>query len=409
MFRTATNERIGAHLSELIDRRFGSTRSFCRDLLKLECPEMPEPTKDEIDKKANKLSQIRQGKKGIQIDDLGYFCELLNVSCEEILSAKEHPASGEYRYSNYNMAFSDDERLWENYIHHDEKLILNSDEYNMTVIDYALKFKNYKMLKYLIEKGYIWFVKENHNNYTDTFGAGTKIERKPIYEKDVLNSHLHYIDALRTDMVALAIENGDFEMLTTLHARETPDLYNACEFAGFAIKYNENYNPRLIENVAAASREVVDYFTSEFSVTTKNGEMKCIFPYTGQLIDKMIEIKSPNTVYAIKNAIEHNKWARKTLSEMVTREFNNDRKDFSDSEALEVATQYLNISEDGSFLKYNHLSMDPEVKMKYMTFNTNIVCVKNSSQKQDIGKLVNKLNLIYSDIADPQRKRLLIK
>ena len=158
-----------------------------------------------------------------------------------------------------------------------------------------------------------------------------------------------------------------------------------------------------------ASREVIDYFTSEFSVKTKNGEMKCIFPYTGQLIDKMIEIKSPNTVYAIKNAIEHNKWAHKTLSETVTRAFNNDCKDFSDSEAFESATQNLNISEDGSFLKYNHLMTDPEVKVKYMTFKTNIVCVKNSSPKQDIGKLVNKLNLIYGDMADPQRIRLLIK
>ena len=60
MFRTATNERIGAHLSELIDRRLGSTRSFCRDLLKLECPEMPEPTKDEIDSSRKSVREKRE-------------------------------------------------------------------------------------------------------------------------------------------------------------------------------------------------------------------------------------------------------------------------------------------------------------------------------------------------------------
>ena len=80
MFRTASNVEIGKHLSELIDRKFKSTRKFCEEYLKLENPKILEPEKDEIDKKANKLSQIKQGKAGIQIEDLGYFSELLDVS-----------------------------------------------------------------------------------------------------------------------------------------------------------------------------------------------------------------------------------------------------------------------------------------------------------------------------------------
>lgn len=119
MFRTASNVEIGKHLSELIDRKFKSTRKFCEEYLKLENPKISEPEKDEIDKKANKLSQIKQGKAGIQIEDLGYFSELLDVSCEEILSAKEHPASNKYRYTNYNFALSDNEEYWEHFIHLD--------------------------------------------------------------------------------------------------------------------------------------------------------------------------------------------------------------------------------------------------------------------------------------------------
>ena len=43
--------------------------------------------------------------------------------------------------------------------------ILNPDEYDKTAIDYALEAGNYPFLKYLTEKGYIWFVGEDKKEY----------------------------------------------------------------------------------------------------------------------------------------------------------------------------------------------------------------------------------------------------
>lgn len=409
MFRTASNVEIGKHLSELIDRKFKSTRKFCEEYLKLENPKISEPEKDEIDKKANKLSQIKQGKAGIQIEDLGYFSELLDVSCEEILSAKEHPASNEYRYTNYNFALSDNEEYWEHFIHLDDEIILNADEYGMTVIDYAIKFENYKLLKYLIDNKYIWFVNENQNDFSVTFGAGTSIKYKSVQAYS-LNTRLKYTDTLRTDIAALAMENHDFKMLEYLHARETPDLYFACFPAGRPYNYKENYNENMVKHIANSDSKVIDYFTKSFTVKNENRELTCIFPYTKQLIEKMIECNSKNTALALKNAIKHNKWALKALSEMVTEAFDSYDRSYYDKEtAYKAATDRFYIHNEGNFLTYNHLNVYPMKKDKYLMMKTNIVYITVNSDNPEINTLIDELNEIFTDITELNQDKLLIR
>lgn len=409
MFRTASNVEIGKHLSELIDRKFKSTRKFCEEYLKLENPKISEPEKDEIDKKANKLSQIKQGKAGIQIEDLGYFSELLDVSCEEILSAKEHPASNEYRYTNYNFALSDNEEYWEHFIHLDDEIILNADEYGMTVIDYAIKFENYKLLKYLIDNKYIWFVNANQNDFSDTFGAGTSIKYKSVQAYS-LNTRLKYTDTLRTDIATLAIENHDFKMLEYLHARETPDLYFACFPAGRPYNYKENYNENMVKHIANSDSKVIDYFTKSFTVKNENRELTCIFPYTKQLIEKMIEYNSKNTALALKNAIKHNKWALKALSEMVTDEFDSYDRSYYDKEtAYKAATDRFYMHNEGNFFTYNHLNVYPMKKDKYLMMKTNIVYITVNSDNPEINTLIDELNEIFTDITELNQDKLLIR
>ncbi len=409
MFRTAANEKIGKHLTELIDIKFGSTRNFCRALLKLECPEYGEPPKDEIDKMANKLSQIKQGKKGIQLEDLGYFSELLEVSCEEILGAKEHLLSNEYRYTNYNFALSADRDFWDKFINRDDKIILNADEYGMTVIDYALKFKNYDLLKYLVDKKYIWFVDSQKNDYSTSFGADTSIERKTLKEYDFLRPKLRETDKLRTDLAALAIENGDFKMLEMLHARETPDLYFVCGYSNFPIRYRENFNENLVEAVSQASPETINYFTDEFTIKNMDKEMKCVFPYTAQLIEEMVKSDNKNVVTALENAIRHNMWALNALGKMISEVFAFNRKDFSEDAAYSMATERFNMSADGGFFMYTHLNINPLKKTKYMWLKTNIVCVKCRSKNPEINRLVARLNASYEDIKTLNKEKLLMK
>ena len=154
MFKHENNKKIGAYLSDLIDRKYPSKRQFCKAYIVAIGGEVND---EEIQKMANRISQITKGTKAIQTYDLPIFTDLLEVSCEQILSAGEYSVPQSKRVTNYSIAFSKDPEEWEEFINREDKLILNQDEYCKTIIDYALEFGNYNLLKYLMDKKYIWF------------------------------------------------------------------------------------------------------------------------------------------------------------------------------------------------------------------------------------------------------------
>ena len=206
------NAKIGKHLEKLILSKHKSIRKFCKKYLELSRGNYDEK---ELDNMATRMSAITNGKKSIQFYDLPIFCKLLEVSCEEIITAGQHyePISG--HVTNYEIAFSKDRDKWEKYINRPDKLILNSDEYCKTVIDYALEFKNYDFLKYLMDKNYIWFVDNSERDCTQQangFGAGTSIKKRKIYDVDSLDAELmnpEKENKLRQSLISLAIENRD--------------------------------------------------------------------------------------------------------------------------------------------------------------------------------------------------------
>ena len=144
MFKIKTNNEIGEYLNYLILRKYSSIRKFCKDYLKLDRRPVND---DEIRKMANRMSQIIKGAKAIQTYDLPIFTELLDVTCEQILSAGECCVPKKQRTTNYSIAFSKSKRAWDEYIKREDKLILNPDEYDRTVIDYAIEAGNYQFIK----------------------------------------------------------------------------------------------------------------------------------------------------------------------------------------------------------------------------------------------------------------------
>lgn len=84
MFKT-NNEKIGKHLGNLIkNSEHKNDRQFCIAYLTLRDGEA---NPDDIQKMQNRICQIKNGKKGVQIEDLPIFSDLLGVSIEDILSA----------------------------------------------------------------------------------------------------------------------------------------------------------------------------------------------------------------------------------------------------------------------------------------------------------------------------------
>lgn len=309
MFSLADNKEIGQYLMERIDsdKRFKSHRHFCRGYLIAKGEQVNNET---VGRMANRLSQILKGEKGIRIYDLPLFCQLLEISCEDILSAGKSHAPASTHLTNYAAAFLQDAREWEAYVNREDSPILNADEFGKTFIDYALEAENYDFLKYLMDKGYICFVGLDKKEYFTGFGAATSIEKKMLpypQNLNVLDAQLKMRDELRTHMIALAIRYKDIEMLDQLHAREIPSLYQLSAFSTPPTACEQYYNSKLMDALTGADNEILEYFSQEFEITDRCGfSNPFLFPFIGKLIERLLQGKNDFAEHMLKCAIRHN-------------------------------------------------------------------------------------------------------
>ena len=156
MFTLADNREIGRYLAERIKKEFKSDREFVRMWIQTEmgrpaAGEEEGEGEDEVQRRANRLSQIKNGSNSVQLYDLPAFTLLLDISCEELLPF-------ENRLTNCFVARTNDEGVWKAYAERPDAPILNLDEYGKNIIEYALEFENYGLLSYLMEQDYIYFV-----------------------------------------------------------------------------------------------------------------------------------------------------------------------------------------------------------------------------------------------------------
>ena len=403
------NKEIGTYLGDLIKKNYKSDRQFCIEYLKLRDGQ-DAPCPDDIQKMQNRISQIKNGNKCVQLEDLPIFSELLGVSFEEILSAGTFFAQTSNRKTNYSIAHSSDPTEWEAYIQREDKLILNPDEYDKTAIDYALEAGNYPFLKYLLDEGYIWFVGNDKQEYYMGFGAGTSIERRKIGYHDLLDIRLHNQDDLRFKMIALAIRENDFEMLDKLHAREIPLLYRINQID---IRMNHDKKlpssanvERMIEEIATSTEPVLSYFFEAFELESLALDFHNTFicPFAGQILDAVIRRKrTTQSKCFLEKAIAHNKKVWKRLQKEVAtckKEYEeyvaNMNANYYDDASIKRETwmDYYFYPETG-FVAY---SMPVHIRNTIHTgFTTNVIQVTVSSKDPEVQALINKLNKSYDD------------
>lgn len=349
MFRLNGNEEIGKYLSELIIQKYKSYRQFSKKCIEVEGRDGNDDRL--IDNMCNRISQIVNGKKSVQLSDLPTFTGLLEVSCEEILSAGECFGPTSTHLTNYDVAFTEEQEIWETYINREDKIVLNTDEYGKTIIDYALEFKNFELLKYFMKHGYIWFVDDvNDWNVSDIwtlFQGGTAIKRREYRMDDDIRWHfyptnktlqsgrierlgqdeLQYTlagsDDLRRKMIILAIENNEVELMDQLRARENFSLYILNERPMNRLTMMDKdvdsyYDEEVLVHIAGASEQILDYFSETFEITNRFGRTdKFIFPYMTYLLDCLIKNNSSYLEKMLNCAIEHNRYAYKRLKRLV--------------------------------------------------------------------------------------------
>ncbi len=357
------NEKIGKYLSHLIEQKYKSRRAFCRAYI---IAAGEEPCNETINNMSNRLAQIIKGNKAIQTYDLPYFTELLGISCEQILSAGACSAPVTKRVTNYSIACSKDPAEWEKYINRADKLILNSDEYCKTVLDYALEFGNYEFIKYLMDNKYIWFDSREDQDYVQTFGAGTSIERRNRQWIDYgLEGKLKTEDELRINLIALAADNEDIEMLNHLRARENPQLYYKAHYlSGNHPDFDGCYNERMVKHIASSGENVLEYFTDSFeirdNVRYKDGNKRVhtfMFPYISKLLDLLITTNSPYVETALKKALKHNKATYNKLCQLILTVKNDERyaEEYMKELWIKVCKQNLDFYENGDIVIFRVL------------------------------------------------------
>lgn len=410
MFELADNEKIGIYLKEKIGEKFKKQRHFCKRYLECKGKVLND---DEIRKVQNRLIQIIKGNKSIQIYDLPIFCELLDVTCEEILSAGENFAESSKRITNYSIAFSNDENEWLKYINREDKLILNSDEYGNTVIDYAIRFKNYKFLKFLIEKGFIWFDCGDCNKYALTFGAETSIKKRKFAGiDDALQYDLATEDELRKEIIALAIQNKDIDILDKMRARELPTLYVEAHYlSGSYPNIKKYYNKNLVNSIIEADYEIIDYFTDEFEIIDhvkyKDKSKRFhtfMFPFISDVVNGLINNNNGFTEIALKKIILHNQKTYDLLIDLIDNciATNLDRCNFEHTEYYEKeitksVLKYFDYNDDGNIVSFSDT-------LNTKGIITNIVYVDAESSNPLINHLIGEINNLFDMIVNIKNK-----
>lgn len=408
MFKLTNEKEIGKYIGDLINQKGISGREFCRIYLRLQHPELSEEARaDMVDNLNNRLTQIKKGNKAIQVYDLPIFCELLDVSCEQLLSAGENFIPTSAHLTNYDVAFSKDQEIWDNYIKRDDKLILNADEYNKTVIDYALEFKNYQFLKYLMDEGYIWFTSDDRKRYVFTFGAGTSIKRREPGDVGILDVNLNDIgkDSLRRKMISLAIENNDFAMLTTLKAREIPTLYDPDYIVFQPVEFESYYDEDLINHIVNSNQKVITYFTEEFNVDDRFGTTNSfMFPFMSELVDKLVESNNKYVDNVLRRCIKHNKKA----CDDIVHSFRKAQEYYAKDSFMGKYQLKIMISEYLDYLDYANVISFRNLKKDDKDVFTNIVHIKTVTKDKEINELISEVNR-YFDFLVGLKERVIEK
>ena len=402
MFTIGTDgNKLGLHLREVIYKNYESVRQFCKAYLELRDGETND---EEIRKLLNRFSQMLKGTKRIQIDDLPYVTELLGISCEEVLSGGTVYIPVCNRVTNYDIAFSHDRAVWDRYMKREDKLFLNCDEYCKSVIDYALDFKNYDFIKYLMDEHYIWLVDQSQwKNFGYSYGAGTSVKRRDIGDIDTHTPlEIQYQDKLRTRTIALAIENEDYEILDSLLAREVPEMHNA-NMVGYPDVGIEAYrNDEMIRSIAAAGEKIIDYFSQEFAVTNKIGDENLfMYPFLVDVICGMIERgRNDMAELVLRRAIDHNRDTLKKLTELIDEASGvyADRLGFEMPDMEEFtrkqAMDYFRFDQKSSLVSFCYFPQ----KHKRVGFITNIFRADVKKGNSLIRELLAELNGIYDEI-----------
>lgn len=406
MFKLRSNKEIGAYLKKLISSKYPSDRQFCKAYVDLAVD--PEDLRSgEIRKMTNRLSQILKGKKGIQTYDLPIFSRLLDVSCEQMLSAGSYFTPIINRRTNYNIAFSKNKQDWIEYINREDCIAAYADEFGKTVVDYAIEFKNYGFIKFLIENGYIALISDESWNGDFNFGAGTSIKTRP-YEAKTLEDAFYENKILRTQIISMALENGDCDVLEKMRAREIPPQHTMStymfRYCPRELNFGDYYDETFIDVILQSkSKKVISYFCEEYVVVSYRKEERkflWLYPFFDKLIIHAVKMCNSKASMLLDVAISHNENTYTALKNEILKVAQliekNPHVNRSFQDIIADVLRYYHISEEKDIITFDFFYYRDHCDV----VATNIIRVDVKSKDVEIQAKIEKLNEIHNKIID---------
>ena len=302
------------------------------------------------------------------------------------------------RRTNYNFAFSTDERDWIEYINREDCIASYADEFGKTVVDYAIEFKNYGFIRFLIENGYITLISDDRGLAGFNFGANTSLKVRP-YEAKTFENELYENKILRTQIIALALEHGDYAVLEEMRAREFPPQLTMTTNSVHGVKFAEYYDEQYIEAILHSKSKVIQYFCEEYYVKSQwqNEEFLWMFPFMDELIVKAVKANSSKAITLLDAAIKHNEETYNNLKKSILYVAKRAREDFRRNVGFQEVI--------ADVLRDYHISEEKNVICFWCYFFreahqvvTNVISADVQSKKPEIQSRIDRLNELYSQI-----------
>ena len=193
-------------------------------------------------------------------------------------------------------------------------------------------------------------------------------------------------DSLRRKMIVLAIENNDVDMLNEFRAREIPLMYyklHETEFNKLSMYYDED----LIDAASRACENVLDYFSEVITIKPAHGQTpyQCMYPFLGEMIEKLIEQKNPYADTILRRCIAHNKNTYAQVNELKCREYGEEKNAYS--------MFRLNFYQGIHAIEAYDMKQNDVIVTKIIRMNTDLD-----------SELIKELNSYYDKILDMARE-----
>lgn len=411
MIPIRSNQEIGQYLRNLIYKKYKTQKKFCEKYVALSYPDYADCEK-QVEQMQKNLGKILSGDNAIQISDLGYYCELLDITCDDIIFKENTRNIPDQFLSNKIVGTSSDMHLWETFLSCEDKTYLFPDEHGKSLLDYAFEHKNYNLIKYLMSINLISVGFNRTGNTGNTPDSYSVCSNIGCVSRNSQNRFVNPSD-LRNDVISLALLDKDLDMLESLHAREI-DLFYFFGLGNTMGDYEQYYSESIMDRILHSNKRIMDYYTEEFQIVNTRGEMQhFMFPFLSELINELLAKKLPlsqeiNAV--LTRSISHNKETLHRLTKLIDAcaegypQFsrrNPVTKQLVAPTAKEIeegVMRYFNFHEESGLICYSQIYENDRVLDKGKNLITNIVCVSGHSSNADTEALIQELNSLYDQI-----------